>query len=95
MPLDDAGFDALDGTPKRFGGGEVSKSVLAQIPEKGAISFTELSKKLKKLTGRQIKVAIYNVATNPKVKIKKVEIKYNADHEPFYRRIATAVKEGA
>lgn len=88
MTLNDEEFEALTGTPARFGGGEVSSAVLEAIPSEGAISLTELKSQLKKLTERQIKVAIYNMATNPKVKTKKVEIKYNAEHEPHYRRIS-------
>jgi len=92
MSMKIADFEKLTGTPSRFGkGGDVTNAILGVCSTQEAFSITEVMGKLKAIgkvfTEKQVKNTIYNLATNPKVKKKKLRIKYDAAHTPFYVKI--------
>jgi hypothetical protein len=96
MPMKLDEFEKLIGTPAKLGkGGDVTGAILAACSTTEAFSLTELMVKLKTagkiMTEKQVKNTIYNLATNPKVKKKKLRIKYDANHAPFYVKIAEKV----
>ena len=85
-------FNALTGTPKRFGKADpnsMSNRILGLIPTDGAVKTSEVrkSKTIKDMTDKQVKTILSNLV-NKKDKSgnAKVDIKHDDDHEPWFRK---------
>ena len=94
VTMDKKEFEALAGSPKRFGKADpnsMSNRILRCMPTDGAVSVEEISKNknTKGITEKQIKTLLSNLVNKKdKEGNTKAEVKHNDDHMPFYRQIS-------